>query len=86
MRRAIRKAPRTHRDSVGEGLAGVATHARPVVATHRLCVATLAILGTLSACAGGRVYTGRHVHVGVRPAAANEGGAITVQVSTDALP
>ena len=39
-----------------------------------------------AACAGGRVYTSQHVHVGVRPALANEGAALTIQVTTDALP
>jgi hypothetical protein len=44
------------------------------------------ILAMGAACAGGRVYTSRSLHVGVRPALANEGAALTLQISTDKLP
>jgi hypothetical protein len=44
------------------------------------------VSGALTACAHGSLYRGKHVHVGVRPAAENGAEGLTIQVSTDAMP
>lgn len=54
----------------------------------RAAPVALTLLALLSGCAGGRVYTSRRVHVGVRPAVIHghddgTGAGLTVQVSTD---
>jgi hypothetical protein len=52
---------------------------------RRLLLAAL-LCSALTACAHGSLYRGKHVHVGVRPAAENGAEGLTIQVSTDAMP
>ena len=44
------------------------------------------LIAALVSCQHGSLYRGRHVHVGVRPAAELNGAAVTVQITTDSLP